>query len=271
MLTCCLGYNMVGVWVISISMYMQVKAYYEKYAEKLIKLLPMDDALFIAKLSDHKLLTGNISNQLKALPTQLAKASYFLDHVIKPALVTGDTSSFDNLVSVMRHCGYDHVEKLAYKIEFEIDKASDIESVEIDIASETESKIGDIEASYTEPQTEIDKASDMELTEDSDVKPAEIDKVSNIEQAEVDKTSDTKPTEIDTTSNIEPAKIDKVGDTELAEIDIASNIEHIKIEAPVDEFKAFSGKTILCLLIIAVINKLIAYVKTRHRTHVYTV
>ena len=94
--------------------------------EKLVKCLPMDDTLFTTKLSTHKLLPGNTDSLLKALPTQATKAAYFLDHVIKPALEIDDTSSFDDLLSIMEHCGYAHVEKLSHKIKAEINKESDI-------------------------------------------------------------------------------------------------------------------------------------------------
>ena len=95
---------------------------YKEYIEKLVKCLPMDDTLFITKLSTCKLLPGDTNSQLKALPTQVAKASYFLDHVIKPALEIDDTSSFDDLLSAMEHCGYAHVENLAHIIKSEMSK-----------------------------------------------------------------------------------------------------------------------------------------------------
>ena len=103
------------------------KEAYEKYAEKLVRCLPMDDTLFIAKLSNRELLPGDTHDQLKALPTQPAKALYFLNHVIKPALDIDDASSFDDLLSVMDQCGYTHVKKLACKIKSEIIKMSDSE------------------------------------------------------------------------------------------------------------------------------------------------
>ena len=97
-----------------------LKEAYEKCTEKLVKCLPMDDTLFIAKLSNCELLPGDTHDQLKALPTQPAKALYFLNHVIKPALDIDDASSFDDLLSVMDQCGYAHVKKLACKIKSEI-------------------------------------------------------------------------------------------------------------------------------------------------------
>ena len=98
---------------------------YEKYFEKMVNCFPMDDTLFITKLSACKLLPGDTNSQLKASPTQVAKASYFLDHVIKPALNINDTSTFDDLLSVMGHCGYAYVEKLADKIKSDMIKGND--------------------------------------------------------------------------------------------------------------------------------------------------
>ena len=103
---------------------------YEKYAITLIECLPMDDTVFTAMLPKYGLLAGDTSDYLKALPTQGSKASYFLDHVIKPALDIGDTSSFDSLLSVMEQCGYAHVEKLACKIKSEVNKANDVTVLE---------------------------------------------------------------------------------------------------------------------------------------------
>ena len=97
---------------------------YEKYVDKLVKCLPMDDALFITELNKRKLLPGDTSSRLKALRTQADKAVYFLDHVIKPALDIDDISSFDDLLSVMEHCGYSHVERLACNIQSEINKGN---------------------------------------------------------------------------------------------------------------------------------------------------
>ena len=101
---------------------------YRKYYGKLIQCLPMDDEHFIAALSDQNLLFPYTKSELKALPTQAKKASYILDYVIGPALDIDDTDNFDNLLSVMEHCGYGYVEKLAREIKSEIAKTSDSES-----------------------------------------------------------------------------------------------------------------------------------------------
>ena len=87
----------------------------------------MDDPSFTAMLCSCDLLPGNMSYELKRLPTQTEKAWYFLDHVIKSALDIDDNSKFDNLLSVMEHCGYAYVEKLSSEIKSEIDNTNNIE------------------------------------------------------------------------------------------------------------------------------------------------
>ena len=104
----------------------QIKAY-GRYFDKLVNCLPMQDALFIATLSTRNLLPGNTDNEIKALSTPADKATYFLNTVVKPALVIDDTSSFDSLLSFMECCGFDHLEKLACTIKSEIDETSNIE------------------------------------------------------------------------------------------------------------------------------------------------
>ena len=98
---------------------------YQNHVEKLVKCLPMDDAHFITKLSAQQLLPGDTENKIKPLSTQADKASYFLNHVIKPALDINETSSFNKLLCIMQDCGYIHVQKLAVTIKCEIDKSDD--------------------------------------------------------------------------------------------------------------------------------------------------
>ena len=101
---------------------------YPKYLEKLVKCLPMDDTHFITKLTTQQLLPGDTESKIKTLSTPSDKASYFLSHVIKPALDIGETSDFYELLSIMRNCGYKHVQKLAETIEHEIDTSDEIKS-----------------------------------------------------------------------------------------------------------------------------------------------
>lgn len=82
----------------------------------------MDDASFIMELSAKGLLPGDTRSKIKAESTQANKASYFLSHVIKPALDIDDSTGFDKLLSIMITCGYDYVCKLAATIKSEVDK-----------------------------------------------------------------------------------------------------------------------------------------------------
>ena len=98
------------------------KAAYGNHVVKLVKCLPMDDTYFIAELSAEGLLPGNTGSRIEAESTQAEKASYFLSHVIKPALDIDDSTGFDKLLSIMKTCGYNHVRKLATTIKSEVDK-----------------------------------------------------------------------------------------------------------------------------------------------------
>ena len=104
------------------------KEAFDKYSEELVKCLPMNDTLFIAKLSTFNLLPGNINDQLQALLTQADKAVHLLNNVIKLALAINDTSSFENLLSIMEECGYDHMKRLACIIKSQISKGNNMDS-----------------------------------------------------------------------------------------------------------------------------------------------
>ena len=99
----------------------QIKTIYGKYVVKLVECLPMDDTLFITKLAAQQLLPGDTESKIKTLFTQADKASYFLNHVIKPALVIDDTSGFKKLLSIMQECDYEYVKKLSSQISDDID------------------------------------------------------------------------------------------------------------------------------------------------------
>ena len=99
---------------------------YQNHLEKLVKCLPMDDTHFITTLSAQQLLPGDTENKIKTLSTPADKASYFLSHVIKPALDIDEISDFDELLCIMQNCGYKHVQKLAVTIKCEIDKPDEI-------------------------------------------------------------------------------------------------------------------------------------------------
>ena len=73
----------------------------KEFYSKLVKTLPMNDALFIAELYSRDLLPDDVIEHVQSLPTRADKAMYFLDHVIKPSVTTSVGSSFDQLLNVM--------------------------------------------------------------------------------------------------------------------------------------------------------------------------
>ena len=93
---------------------------YQNHLEKLVRCLPMDDTHFITKLSAKQLLPGDTESKINALSTQADKVSYFLCHVIKPALDIDHISGFDELLTIMQSCGYIHVKDLAATIESQL-------------------------------------------------------------------------------------------------------------------------------------------------------
>ena len=102
---------------------------YHNYVEKLVKCLPMDDTHFITMLTAQQLLPEGTQHRIKALSTQFDKASYFLSHVIKPAIDIDETSGFDKLLSIMQNCGYIQMERLAVTIKCEIDEWNEAKSL----------------------------------------------------------------------------------------------------------------------------------------------
>ena len=93
---------------------------YQNHLEKLARCLPMDDTHFITKLSAKQLLPGDTESKINALSTQADKASYFLRHVIKPALDIDDIFGFDELLTIMQSCDYIHVKNLTATIESQL-------------------------------------------------------------------------------------------------------------------------------------------------------
>ena len=88
---------------------------FRQFYSNLVKTLPMNDAIFIAELYSRDLLPDNIKEHVESLPTTAQKASYFLDHVIKPSVTStsGVASSFDQLLDVMEDSDYQGVRELS--------------------------------------------------------------------------------------------------------------------------------------------------------------
>ena len=102
---------------------MSTSQVFKQHFATLAKSLPMDDVIFVAELFSHDLLPGNHYDKVESRPTRADKAVYFLNHVIKPALVT-DTHSFNELLNVMEDSGYSNVEELAKQIRSKLKKGT---------------------------------------------------------------------------------------------------------------------------------------------------
>ena len=98
------------------------KKVYEKYIEKLVKVLPMDDVTFTTQLSSNSILPDNVDSHITSLSTPSNKADYFLKKVIKSSLDIDETTEFENLITVMKKCGYSYIERLANKMKADLEK-----------------------------------------------------------------------------------------------------------------------------------------------------
>ena len=103
---------------------MSTSEVFKEFYCKLVETLPMNDALFIAKLYSCDLLPDDNKEHVQSLPTSANKAMYFLDHVIKPSVTTGVGSSFDQLLNVMEDSGDEVVKELAKLIRTSLRKRS---------------------------------------------------------------------------------------------------------------------------------------------------
>ena len=87
---------------------------FKKHYSKLVKTLPMNDAIFVAELYSCDLLPSDLRDQLNLLHrTSADKATLFLNNVIEPNVVSGVGSSFDKLLTVMEDCEHENVKELA--------------------------------------------------------------------------------------------------------------------------------------------------------------
>ena len=97
---------------------------FKQFYSKLVETLPMNDAIFIARLYSCDLLPGDLKERVESLRTEAEKTMYFMDHVIKPSVTSDDGSSFDKLLNVMESCNYPCVKELANHIRASIRKRS---------------------------------------------------------------------------------------------------------------------------------------------------
>ena len=97
-----------------------LKVYDDNY-ESLVKILPMDDTLFTAKLTSKSLLPEDVGSQIDSLSTRADKAKHFLKNVIKPSLDINDTRDLNNFISIMENNDYRPLNTVAAKMKTELE------------------------------------------------------------------------------------------------------------------------------------------------------
>ena len=91
---------------------MNTNEFIQKFYEKLVKYLPLDDAQFRASLTTAGLLPGNLKSTVISKPTRADMAEHFLDNGIK-----NDIKSFLILLKVMRNSEHDQLKLLATEVQ----------------------------------------------------------------------------------------------------------------------------------------------------------
>ena len=84
------------------------EAIIHKYFTDLVKLLPMDNVMFRAKLYTAGLFPGDLWNIVESKPTPAEKAAHFLLSGIQ-----NDTDNFNKLLTIMEEYNDDRLKKLA--------------------------------------------------------------------------------------------------------------------------------------------------------------
>ena len=94
---------------------------FEDNYESLVTSLPLDDAIFSAKLRSRRLLPGNLKSTIESQKTPADKATIFLDKAIEPSLKNDDITPLKKLLTVMEDSGNDSLKKLAKTIRSTLD------------------------------------------------------------------------------------------------------------------------------------------------------
>ena len=77
------------------------EADFNEYYSEFVKCLPMNNPTFLANLYSQGLLSDDMKNKIEDMDTETAKASYFLDHAIKPRLTLTDENLFEKLITLI--------------------------------------------------------------------------------------------------------------------------------------------------------------------------
>ena len=89
---------------------------FKQFFVKLVTMLPVDDAIFLATLFSCDLLPGDLMNVITAKNTPAEKALCFLNEKIKRDISSGDFKSFNKLIGIMEASENDSLKDLAKEI-----------------------------------------------------------------------------------------------------------------------------------------------------------
>ena len=98
-----------------------MKQVYMDYYPKLMQVLPMNDALFIAQLYAGRFLPGDTKDVIQSRHTRAEKVQCFLDNCIKPAFLDDESNDiFLALLKMMENSDNVVLKSVAKEIESKI-------------------------------------------------------------------------------------------------------------------------------------------------------
>ena len=112
------------VYYQNIKMAAKLKEVFQRFYVELVRALPINDAVFVAKLYSYQLLDHDLKSEIEALTTTIEKSQHFLDKSIYPSIDTDDHKRFDNLLIVMETSDDTSVIELAKMIRSSLRKRS---------------------------------------------------------------------------------------------------------------------------------------------------
>ena len=92
------------------------KDIFQKYYSQLVKMLPMDDSMFVAELYSQDVLTHEDKRVIMSQSTTADKVVVFLDRVIAPSIIAGYDEKFYKLLECMEHYELTVIRELAKSI-----------------------------------------------------------------------------------------------------------------------------------------------------------
>lgn len=98
---------------------MSAKVYKDHYAH-LVKMLPMDDPIFIAELYSCDVLADYDKELILSRSTRADRALVFLDNTIQPSVHRNDDEKLHRLLKCMEKHEFMEVKKLAWRIKQEL-------------------------------------------------------------------------------------------------------------------------------------------------------